>query len=214
MMTSLDGRIDCAMTEQLKGVEDYYSVLNELDLPTTVSGRVTAETEMSLPGKFEEENPVPIGKEGFYKATQAKGYEVVLDSRGTLMWNRETSAEKPHLILVSEKASKGYLQYLEGQGISWIACGKGHVDLKRASEVLAEEFGVKRMGLVGGPVANSAFLEAGLVDEVVLLVGAGIDGRTEMPSVFEGRKDAKPLPLTLESVRKFGSGAVLFSYKV
>ena len=27
MMSSVDGRIDCAMTEQLKGVEDYYETL-------------------------------------------------------------------------------------------------------------------------------------------------------------------------------------------
>lgn len=43
MMTSLDGRIDCAMTSQLKGVDDYYKTLNMLNVPTTVSGRVTAE---------------------------------------------------------------------------------------------------------------------------------------------------------------------------
>lgn len=27
MMSSADGRIDCAMTEHLKGVEDYYETL-------------------------------------------------------------------------------------------------------------------------------------------------------------------------------------------
>lgn len=27
MMSSVDGRIDCDMTEQLKGVEDYYETL-------------------------------------------------------------------------------------------------------------------------------------------------------------------------------------------
>ena len=43
MMTSLDGRIDCAMTSQLPGVSDYYETLDALDIPTTVSGRVTAE---------------------------------------------------------------------------------------------------------------------------------------------------------------------------
>lgn len=44
-------------------------------------------------------------------------------------------------------------------------------------EILAEKFGVERMGIVGGPKINTAFLEAGLLDEISLLVGAGIDGR-------------------------------------
>lgn len=43
MMTSVDGRIDCAMTEHLPGVQEYYDTLNALDAPTRISGRVTAE---------------------------------------------------------------------------------------------------------------------------------------------------------------------------
>lgn len=50
MMTSVDGRIDCAMTEHLPGVQEYYDAL---DAPTRISGRVTAELEMALPGKSE-----------------------------------------------------------------------------------------------------------------------------------------------------------------
>ena len=69
--------------------------------------------------------------------------------------------------------------------ISWIACGKDKIDLKRAAEILAEEFGVERLGIVGGPAINSAFLEAGLLDEVSILIGLGIDGRKGMPGVFD-----------------------------
>ena len=46
MMTAVDGRIDCVMTEQLPGVQEYYSTLDSFDAPTRVSGRVTAEFEM------------------------------------------------------------------------------------------------------------------------------------------------------------------------
>ncbi len=64
MMTSVDGRIDCGMTEKLKGVNEYYSTLENLDTPTTVSGRVTAESEMALPGKFERNNSKPLVQKG------------------------------------------------------------------------------------------------------------------------------------------------------
>ena len=57
MMTSVDGRIDCAMTEHLPGVQEYYDTLDALDAPTRISGRVTAELEMALPGKFEAKTP-------------------------------------------------------------------------------------------------------------------------------------------------------------
>ena len=34
MMTSVDGRIDCAMTEHLPGVQEYYDTLDSLNAPT------------------------------------------------------------------------------------------------------------------------------------------------------------------------------------
>lgn len=42
------------------------------------------------------------------------------------------------------------------------------------------------MGIVGGPAINTGFLDAGLLDEISILMGAGIDARREMPSVFDG----------------------------
>lgn len=67
MMTSVDGRIDCAMTSKLSGVSDYYTTLAQINVPTTVSGRVTAELEMAEPGKFAASNTEIYGQEGFSK---------------------------------------------------------------------------------------------------------------------------------------------------
>ena len=50
MMKSVDGHID--WTEQLPGVNDYYNTLNALETPARLSGRVTAELEIALPGRF------------------------------------------------------------------------------------------------------------------------------------------------------------------
>ena len=212
MMTSVDGRIDCAMTAQLPGTDEYYELLNELNIPSVLSGRTTAQLEMALPGKFEAHDSSAFGKEGFSKKAEAPGYEIITDSKGALLWDKETDTEKPHLIITSEQVSDAYLQYLDDQNISWIVCGKEKVDVRRASEILYREFHVKRLGLVGGPVINMAFLNADLVDEVDLLIGPGIDGRSEMPSVFEGRKDSRPLPLKLKNIRSYENGAVLLQY--
>lgn len=214
MMTSVDGRIDCGMTAQLKGVDEYYQVLGELDISTTLSGRTTAELEMALPGKFEAGDKTPYGKESFSKKVDAPGYEVIVDTKGTLLWEKETNKEKPHLIITSTQATKEYLDYLDQQNISWIACGDDGIDLGRAVQILSEQFGVNRMGIVGGPTINTAFLNAGLLEEIDILIGPGIDGRAEMLSVFEGRKEAKPLALTLKNVKTYNDGAVLLRYKI
>lgn len=215
MMTSVDGRIDCQMTSQLPGVEDYYTTLDALDVPTTVSGRVTAELEMAEPGTFQPKDPEEIyGAESFSKKADAAGYEIVADTRGKLLWPNADGMEKPYLILTSEQVSKEYLHYLDQQNISWIVCGKDRIDLARAAEILASEFHVERMGIVGGAAINTAFLDAGLLDEISIVMGAGIDGRGCMASVFDGLSEEHPLiHLKLMDVKKFNSEAVWIRYK-
>lgn len=214
MMTSIDGRIDCAMTSKLCGVNDYYTTLDKIDVPTTVSGRVTAELEMAEPGEFIPKNEEIYGKEGFSKKKDAAGYEIVVDTKGKLLWSDSLGMEKPYLIITSAQVTKEYLKYLDQQNISWIVSGTDHVDLTRATELLFEQFGVERMGIVGGPKINTAFLEAGLLDEISLLIGAGIDGRGGMPAVFDGLDmEHDVVSLKLMDVKKFSSDAVWLRYQ-
>ena len=124
MMTSLDSRIDCAMTAQLPGVDDYYRTLDALNVPTTVSGRVTAQLEMALPGEYQASDPTPVDKEAFSKKADAPGYEVVADTHGKLLWPDAGEPEKPLLILTSEQVPQEYLTYLDSRNISWIAAGR------------------------------------------------------------------------------------------
>lgn len=157
MMTAVDGRIDCAMTEQLPGVQEYYSTLDSLAAPSRVSGRVTAQLEMASPGIFEPQDAA-LGHESFSRNADADGYEIVIDTRGTLLWDEPDTSERPLLIVTSERVSRDYIAYLDGLHISWIACGKERVDLARACEILASAFGVERMAVVGGGHIHTAFL--------------------------------------------------------
>lgn len=213
MMTSLDGRIDCEMVGKLEGVKEYYTTMEELDIPSTLSGRVTAKLELALPGEFHTEKNEPLGKENVSKKVEAEGYEVIVDTRGTLLWEDDSANRKPHLIITSEQVSKEYLEYLDTRNISWIACGKDKIDLARAVEVLAEVFGVKRLGIVGGAAINTSFLEAGLLDEISILIGLGIDGGKGMPAVFDGfPMDKEPILLKFKDIKMCGNGAVWIRY--
>lgn len=139
----------------------------------------------------------------------------MIDTHGRLLRKKTEENEPPRLILTSESVGRAYLAFLDGLGISWIACGRDRVDLARALEILSSEFGVKRAAVVGGGRINKDFLEAGLIDEVSILIGPGIDGRTGQNALFDGRADdADPVPVRFKEVKTFPSGAVQLRYEV
>ena len=72
------------------------------------------------------------------------------DTKGTLLWPDDTGSRAPLVVVTSEQVSNEYLAYLSRRHISWIVCGKTHIDLARACEILNREFGVERMAIVGG----------------------------------------------------------------
>lgn len=216
MMTSVDGRIDCDMVGQLAGVEDYYPLLDELGLQSAISGKITAQLELAEPGKFVPKNNSPLGKDIVSKKTDSiNGYTIVVDTKGTLLWKHESQYNKPHILITSKQVSQEYLSYLDEKNISYIVTGDSRIDLAAACKVLCESFGIERLGVVGGPAINTAFLDAGLLDEIIVLIGAGIDGRASFPPIFnrEDTAHTSPTPLELVEAKTYNSGAVFIRYK-
>ena len=72
MIASVDGRIDCDMTEQIEGGNEYYEALEALDCPSMLMGRVTMQMHYALPEPFVAENDAPIGTEAFHVACKAQ----------------------------------------------------------------------------------------------------------------------------------------------
>ncbi len=172
--------------------------------------------ELAEKGEFAAKDKSPFGKETVSKkADSADGYTIVVDTKGTLLRKHDGEYDKPHIIIVSEQVSKEYLNYLDDRNISYIVTGDSKIDLAAACEVLKEAFGIERLGIVGGPAINTAFLDAGLLDEVIVLIGAGIDGRASFPPVFNREDDSRtaPTPLKLAEAKTYNSGAVLIRYK-
>lgn len=214
MVASVDGRIDCSMVDKISG-DEYYTTLESLDCPSSVEGKVTTEHYHSLPGHYKAADNTPIGRETHYKAVAADGYQICPDTNGTLLWDADQP--KPLLIMLSENAPAEYLNYLRDRNISYIVAGRERIDLNRAMEILGDEFGVKRLAVVGGGKINGGFLSAGLIDELSLLLAPGIDGRTSQPALFDGIADRPgflPARLVLKSVGTVADGVLWIKYSV
>ncbi len=216
MMASVDGRIDCAMTEQIDASNAYYEALEKLSCPTTIEGRVTMQMHFALPEPFVATKKETIARTAFHKAAEGKpGYDVAVDTHGKLRWPANHQNGQPLLVVTSEDCAKEYFDTLDKQGISWIAVGEKHIDLRKAVDMLNTEFGVERIALVGGGHINGAFLAAGLLDEVSLMIGPGIDGRKGMAAVFDGidNPNRPATLLKLQTVERMGN-TVWIRYKL
>ena len=79
---------------------------------------------------------------------------------------------------------------------------------------LRKYFEIHTLLLEGGGHINGAFVEAGLVDEVSLLLVPGIDGRHDIPTVFDGLSKSVTVALKLKSVEQLESDALWIRYVV
>lgn len=215
MMSSIDGRIDCAMTEQIEGSKEYYDLLAYHNFDACLSGKVTAKMHYAKDDLFIPTDHTFVGKEGYYKAIESKKYSVVVDTLGSLTWEGNTIDGNPMIVLLSERTTTEYINYLKKLNISYIVVGKNKIDLEKSLDYLYQYFNIKKLGIVGGGNINGAFLDAGLLDEISLLIGPGIDGRKGMTALFDGiSMDRKPYRLKLNDLEQYDNGVVWLSYKL
>ena len=158
----------------------------------------------------------PVDQPSVSVAEESDAYMVSVDTLGHLRWNSNRIDDVPLICIVSERVSKEYLEMLRNQGISWIAVGKENIDLNAAMNILYEQFHVKRLALLGGGHINGGFLQAGLIDEVSLLLTPGIDGQKTEPAVFDGigGDDRLPVHLHLTSVERLENDVIWLRYRL
>lgn len=57
---------------------------------------------------------------------------MIVDTKGTLLWNDNREYDTHILIITSEQVSKEYIEYLDKKNISYIVTGKEKINLVRA----------------------------------------------------------------------------------
>ena len=209
MLSSIDGRIDGKILNNVIAGGEYETTGARLKGNAWICGRTTMQLHFAEKKTFVSRSRKASGSQPVFVAKRAKSYAIAVDTIGKLRWSSDDIYGDHLICIVSERAPTDYLDRLRNHGISYIVAGKSSVDLAKAVQRLRKHFGIKRLLLEGGGNINGAFLEAGLIDEVSLLVVPGIDGRRAIPTVFDGmdpkRRRADKLRLVSVAQRKGGT---------
>ncbi|MFM9413540.1 dihydrofolate reductase family protein [Peptococcus simiae] len=228
MLTSLNGKImgpymDRPETEAASevfyriafGQAPYYKHQGWL------SGRVTTDDNFTFyekPAINEAADPVP---EGDYIADLADIYYVSIDPSGKLGWQSsdlvygDTRAKV--IEVLTERADNAYKDLLRRLGISYIIAGEDQLDYGLALEKLKDLFGIETLMLGGGGILNWSFIQAGMCDELSLVLAPVADGSRDTPSLFqakEGLSANKAIGFQLEQVEEKEAGILWLRYKL
>ncbi|MDB6034678.1 MAG: bifunctional deaminase-reductase domain protein [Verrucomicrobiales bacterium] len=216
MVSSVDGKIDGESLRDVMPEGEYEAIGEKLNGDAWICGRTTMQQHFAEPKPFVSKSKKPAGPQPVFVARKAKSYAVSVDTKGKLLW-ASGDLDDDHLIcVVSERAPKDYLEMLRDRKISYVVSGKESVNLRNAVNQLGKHFGIRTLLLEGGGHINGGFLEAGLVDEVSLLMVPGVDGRHDISAVFDGMNPSRKaaVPLKLKSVDKRKKNALWLRYSV
>ncbi len=191
MLASLDGKIDGEFLPETgpslaayNRLRSFYRCQATLYGTTTMAGGYSAGLAPDLPaasGRYAWEDYIaPHTEESYIVSIDAKG-ELGLTGSTITRPGRPAS----HVIeVLTNQVHPAYLDYLHQFGISYLFAGEENINCALLLKKLKERFGIARLMLAGGGTVNWSFLEAGLIDELSLVVAPVADGNPQAVSIF------------------------------
>ena len=228
MMTSLDGKIMGNYMETPEGAAagDVFYNLSFGKNPYYkhqgwLSGRITTDDNFTFYEKPDlDENAAKV-PEGDYIAKKTDMYYVSIDPSGRLGWKSSTLTyidTTAHVIeVLTEKATNAYKAFLRRLGISYIIAGSDSLDYEQTLSKLKEQFGIENLMLGGGAALNWSFIQAGMCDEVSVVIAAVADGSANTQTLFmtrEGMSDDTPVAFKLQEAKVMDGDSIWLRYLV
>ena len=213
MLSSVDGRI--LPNRRHPSIDDrgvYERLHNELGGDAWLVGQDFASSDTPYPPA----TSTSFGRQSWFARKNADAWAVVLDTHGKIAWSRGDVGGDPLLIVLTQVVSDSHLAGLRQDGVSYIFAGEREIDLTTALETLNRELGIRRLLLEGGGATNGALLQAGLVDELSLLIAPSVEGVLGGPAVFDihGEPGAlNTMGMALESCQALEGGFVWLRYR-
>ena len=224
MSTSLDGKITGPYmdTPEAESVFEEYERINQFYHPQAwINGRVTVDENFTFYEKPElPKNTPAISHDDYVAVSNAENYIVAADPIGRLGWKQNyveyAGRPKAYVIeILTEQVSDAYLAFLQIKKISYIFAGTDMIDFAAAVKKLKALFGIEKLKLSGGGVLNWSFAQAGLIDELSLIIAPVADGAADTPTLFERSEKLSPhapVGFNLKSVGAAKDGCVWLRY--
>lgn len=203
MLSSLDGRLGSgrsgagAKEDIAARGRAFEAAHDEIGGDGWIIGRVTG-AEMSKTGAHPPKAFDAPPRPHHFARTDAEGYGIIVDVSGKLHFDEPDLGGDHVVVLLGSGAPDSHLAELKADGVSYVVGDGPKIDLAGALELLGERLGVKRLLLEGGGGVNGAFLKAGLVDEVVVLIWPSINAITGERAIFEAGEEGLANDLTLK----------------
>jgi len=184
MMSPLDGRLkvdgwapsDSPLNQVFIG--EYERLHAQFDCDAWLAGTRTMEefaTGQASPadaGSTPPERPWHLADPG------ARKFAIGLDRHGRLHWDSPIADEAHVVVILGSTVPDAHLAELAGRGVSYLVMPSEDIDLKALLDALAERLPIRSLLVEGGGTTSGAFVKAGLVDEISLLLCPAIDGTT------------------------------------
>jgi len=194
MMSPLDGRLkvdawapsDSPLNKVF--IDEYERLHEQFDADAWLAGTNTMEefatVEASAAAAGAETGTRP--ERPWHLADKsATKFAIGLDRHGRLHWDTAT-ADKAHVVVVlGSGVPDSHLAELAGAGVSYLVMPAEDIDLAALLDALTERLPIRSLIVEGGGATSGAFVKAGLVDEISLLLCPAIDGTSKSEAIFE-----------------------------
>lgn len=227
MMTSLDGKIMGSYMETPEGSvagNVFYDIAfgknPHYKHQGWLSGRVTTDDNFTFykePQLDLKASAVPAGD--FIAEPNVGMYYVSVDPSGRLGWESPTlryADTTAHVIeVLTGKTANAYKAFLRKLNISYIIAGENELNYALAMSKLKEQFGIETLMLGGGGVLNWSFIQAGMCDEISVVIAAAADGSSDTPALFcakEGLSENHAVGFELIEAKAMDGGSVWLRY--
>lgn len=220
MYTSIDGKIDGDWMD-LPGCKisgDYYDNIlfqmgnaNANGSNTVVMFAAKGHPDLS---KYKTDG---IEYDDWIPDVKSDTWDVSFDRKGRAGWEKnyfEYGGKKSRAIeVITKLASKEYMAFLRSMEIPYIVCGEDEINFEESLKKIKKYFGIENMILGGGALINGAFLKAGLVDEISIVIGPYVCGNSDIKGTFDTNHEFINQQFKIDQFKKLDDGGIHLIYK-